>query len=471
MEAETVKPIYQTISYDLAREFADKKLGLFKNIVYLHSAQIDENLARYSFIALDPFRLFIAKIEDKDNTRLLDRLDACLQRFKLQTIKDLPPFQGGIAGFLSYDLAETFEKLPSMTSSHQPIPKISVCAYDLVISLDHFAQKAWVVSSGFPEYQEEKRLKRAKMRLDRVLTEISQIPSHSEPSDSSLQPNAIQSNFTAKSYLKTVEKVMEYIRNGDIFQANLSQQFSCPMPEGLSDFQLFQRLERYNAAPFSAFVNIGEASIISSSPERFIRIEKDCIETRPVKGTIRRSLIPFEDQLLREKLLNSEKDRAENAMIVDLMRNDLAKICEPGSVKVEKFCNLESFETLHHLVSVIRGKLLKKIGLKALLKAVFPGGSITGAPKIRAMEIIEELEPHPRGPYCGSVFYYGFNGTFDSSILIRTFVLFQNTLQFQAGGGIVLDSNPQLEYEETLVKAAALIKTLTGNKVCDDFTH
>lgn len=457
----TIEPVYTEISYLSAVNFS-KMLGAYRNIVYLHSAKLHNELAKYSYIGLDPFSIYLSNTTYLDNSEnVLNEILKQLNRFKLKAVPKLPPFQGGLAGYLSYDLARNFEKLPNLALEDCPTPRIAVGIYDLVISLDHLSKQAWIISSGIPELEEDKRKQHAQRRLDWAAQEINQKYIVSNPTYKCLNLDAIQSNFTRDEYLKAVKKVMDYIRNGDIFEANLTQRFLCKLPKGLSPFQLFQQLLIYNPSPFAAFINIGNIIIASSSPERFIKIHNRTVETRPIKGTIRRGTTSDEDEKLAQQLLNSEKDNAENAMIVDLMRNDLSKICLPKTIEVEKLCGLESFETVHHLVSVIKGQLQSSINFIDILRATVPGGSITGAPKIRAMEIIDELEPTRRGAYCGNAFYYGFDGTFDSSILIRTFTIFQEEVRFQAGGAIVLDSDPEQEYEETLVKARPLIKTLT----------
>lgn len=268
-----------------------------------------------------------------------------------------------------------------------------------------------------------------------------------------------KSNFTAAEYKKAVTQTIEYIRTGDIFQANLSQRFDAELPKNFDAFAHYMLLRSINPAPFAGFMNFGELQISSASPERFLTVRGREVETRPIKGTRPRSPIPGVDRIYRNLLENSEKERAENTMIVDLMRNDLSKVCEPGSIDVARLCNIESFATVHHLVSTVRGVLGHGRKATDLLRACFPGGSITGAPKIRAMEIIEEMEQTRRGPYCGSMGYIGFNGAMDSNILIRTLVYEGQNVSLQAGGGIVADSVPQNEYQETLDKAEAMLRS------------
>jgi len=266
----------------------------------------------------------------------------------------------------------------------------------------------------------------------------------------------VTSNFSRDDYLSAVKKVMEYIHAGDIFQANLTQRLLTPF-QG-RPFELFEQLRNRNPAPFAALMQWKDWAIISASPERFLRVDGQDVETRPIKGTRKRKSLPEADLFTRDELRESEKDQAENVMIVDLLRNDLSRVCLPGSIRVPCLCGVESYETVQHLVSVVKGKLRPELDFWDLLRATFPGGSISGAPKIRAMEIIAELEPTCRGPYCGSLFYAGANGQCDSNLLIRTFVQKDGWLQLGVGGGIVAQSDPVSEYEETLTKASGMIR-------------
>jgi para-aminobenzoate synthetase component I len=272
-------------------------------------------------------------------------------------------------------------------------------------------------------------------------------------------PEGLRSTFTHRGYLDAVARVREYIVAGDIFQANLSQRLQAPLRE--APFDLYRRLRRRNPAPFAAYFDCGDLTVLSASPERFLRLdERGSVETRPIKGTRPRGLGPMHDAALGRALAESEKDRAENVMIVDLLRNDLSRVCRPGSVRVPELFALEHHPTVHHLVSTVVGELTPGADAVDLVRATFPGGSITGAPKVRAMEIIAELEPTRRGVYCGSVGYLSRTGAMDTSIVIRTFVRVGHQVYFQAGGGIVADSDPELEYRETLDKARGLIAAL-----------
>jgi para-aminobenzoate synthetase component 1 len=268
----------------------------------------------------------------------------------------------------------------------------------------------------------------------------------------------LRSTFTHRGYLSAVQRVREYILAGDIFQANLSQRFQAPLTE--SPGRLYARLRRRNPAPFGAWLSLGGVTVLSVSPERFLRLEGRVVETRPIKGTRPRGLGPMHDEALGKELTESEKDRAENVMIVDLLRNDLSRVCAPGTVRVPELFHLEQHPTVLHLVSTVTGTLRPGHRAADLLRASFPGGSITGAPKVRAMEIIAELEPTQRGPYCGMIGYVSVTGTMDTNIAIRTCVVRGGTVYFSGGGGIVADSEPELEYRETLHKVQGIVRTL-----------
>lgn len=434
--------------------------------VFLDSARIMEVNSRYSFIAVDPFTTLtckdgLLKIDNKiSRDDPFSTLQNLLKDYPLETLAGLPPFQGGVSGFFSYDLCNYLERLPQPEMDDMQFPDMALGFYDLVIAFDHREERSWIFSSGYPERTEVARKEKASERLEELLGKIQNTEDLEDIPPAVCNEKDIISTFQRDSYEKSVQEVIDYIYAGDVFEVNLSQRFSAPLPEGLSSFQLYRRLRQMNPAPFAAYVNMANCVIASASPERFLKVSAGRIETRPIKGTRPRGKTEEEDQRNASNLQSSEKDRAENVMIVDLMRNDLSRVCIDGSVKVSQLCGLESYATVHQLVSTISGKMEKKFDLLDLLKVSFPGGSISGAPKVRAMEIIAELEPNKRGPYCGSIGYLGFNGYMDTSIAIRTFAIKNNRVTFQAGGAIVADSDPAEEYEETLDKAWALRETL-----------
>jgi para-aminobenzoate synthetase component 1 len=337
-------------------------------------------------------------------------------------------------------------------------PDLILGFYDLVMSFDHQENRAWVFSSGYPAADHETH---AEQRLAWLLNELNHLPPLAPLIENICDKEDISANFTSASYQAAVSKVIDYILAGDIFEANISQRFKAVLPAEVLPFQLYRRLRYLNPAPFAAFLNFGQIVLASASPERFLKVSGKHVEARPIKGTRKRGNTTESDARLAQELLHSEKDHAENVMIVDLLRNDLSRVCEDHSVKVTQLCGLESYAAVHHLVSVVNGTLRENFNVIDLLRASFPGGSITGAPKVRAIDIIAEIEPTQRGAYCGSIGYIGFNGDMDFSITIRTFAIKNNIATFQAGGAIVADSEPEEEYAETLTKAQALKNALT----------
>jgi len=449
-------PHYQAIPYQnplvIFHHFASQKGAIF-----LDSAEPREGCGRYSFIGVDPFFILQCQQTETDPFQILEKY---LEQYPLENHPDLPPFQGGVAGYFSYDLCHYLEKIPVMISD-MPIPDLLLGFYDLIIAFDQIEKRAWIFSSGYPEKDLSQRAQRAQDRcswLQQALGKIAPLPPINTVT---LDEQFLHANFTQAEYVCAVTKVMRAIRAGDIFEANISQRFKAIMPTGLTAFDLYRRLRCINPAPFSAFLNFDSIAIASASPERFLKLSEGNVETRPIKGTRPRGKTPEEDQQFALDLAESEKDHAENVMIVDLLRNDLSRVCENFSVNVPQLCHLESYATVHHLVSVIHGTLRKNQTAIDLLRATFPGGSITGAPKIRAMEIIAEIEPTARGIYCGCIGYIGFNGDLDTSITIRTYAIQKNSVTFQVGGAVTLDSDPLAEYHETLTKAAALKKAFT----------
>ncbi|MBM83017.1 MAG: aminodeoxychorismate synthase, component I [Planctomycetaceae bacterium] len=431
-------------------------------------------LGRYSFLVAGPYQSFQLQEANfgHDPFEEIQREMAACQRGH---VAELPPFQGGAAGLLSYELGGCFEKLPRTRHDEFELPALSVGLYDWVITWDHAQKRCWVISQGFPETNTAAREVRARERLGEVLARLDQsVANFAQPgTDVDGEPLAVNqlaptspagsianlaSDFSRDDYLKAVESVIEYIRAGDIFQANLSQRLLFPSLD--STLELYSRLRDRNPAPFAGYYQNDDWAVVSASPERFLKVEDREVETRPIKGTRQRQTLPEADLFTRDALRESGKDTAENVMIVDLLRNDLSRVCQPGSIRVPQLCAVETYETVQHLVSEIRGTLADDHSVWDLIKAAFPGGSITGAPKVRAMEIIAELEPTARGPYCGSLFYVGFDEWMDSSILIRTFTSRRDWIQCPVGGGIVADSDPGDEFEETMHKAEGMLRAL-----------
>jgi para-aminobenzoate synthetase component 1 len=461
----------------------------------LESALPVPRIGRYSYLTADPWRVLRRKGGAEDPFALLQQE---LARHPLAAHEGLPPFQGGAGGYLSYDLCHFLERLPAPRFDDLGLPDLCLGLYDWTLAWDHAEGRCWLFSTGLPAEGEDRR-ERAEERAEGVLRRLAGPPVdtrrtiealrtaetigpfeapapfdtpppvdafHSAPVDVSASlptwpvPGlpGISSTFSRDGFLSAVARTREYVLAGDIFQANLSQRLESAVAD--HPFELYRRLRARNPAPFAAYFDFGDAVAVSASPERFLRLERDAVETRPIKGTSARGENPRHDAALGAALTESEKDQAENVMIVDLLRNDLSKVCRDRTVAVPELCRIERYATVHHLVSTVVGRLRPGLGPVDLLRAAWPGGSITGAPKVRAMEIIAELEPTRRGLYTGSLGYVSFSGAMDTSIAIRTFVVKRGRAWFQAGGGIVADSHPEREYEETLQKARGLVAAL-----------
>ncbi len=454
------------------------QLAHLPGLLFLDSAEKHARRGRYSYVAADTtIELQPSPREGTTrNPESLTRLRNRLGNTPIDPVPELPPFQGGLAGLFGYELGRELETLPQTQFDEFPCPAWAVGFYDWVIAFDHEQNRAWLVSTGRePGTRSSGDLNRALDRTQWVLQQLrtprrsrmdNLAPRMAASTRSGLCPQyplpgypQVTSNFNRLQFERAVQRAVEYIHAGDCFQVNIAQRLLAPLRERPLD--LYGRLRQRNPAPFGAYFDLGATQILSASPERFLQLSaRGEVETRPIKGTRPRGATPAADAALIEDLANSGKDRAENVMIVDLLRNDLGKVCEYGSVRVPQVCELESFRYVHHLVSEVRGQLRPGLTALDLLAAAFPGGSVTGAPKVRAMEIITELEPTARGAYCGSMGWIGFNGAMDTNILIRTFTASQGWLQFPVGGGIVAESDPRREYEETLHKAAGLLHSL-----------
>ena len=418
-----------------------------RHLTLLESALRQEHLGRYSFIACDPAltltaaggKAFLDGLAQAESPlHLLDRL---LGQYRKPHIPGLPPFQGGFAGFIAYEFGRGLEPHARIADFKPLCPDMVLHLYDTVIAFDHLQERAWIISETEAKAD----------RLEGLLK-------HSAQATGSHSITGWASNFSRKQYQAAVQRTIEYILAGDVFQANISQCFSAAIPEDFDAFAFYQRLRRMNVATFAAFLDYGQVKIASSSPERLLNFDGRTIEARPIKGTRRRDPDPARDAALIAELASSRKDRAENVMIVDLLRNDLSRVASPGSVRVPVLCGLESYASVHHLTSVITGELRAGKTMGDLIAATFPGGSVTGAPKIRAMEIIAELEQVPRGVYCGSIGYMGCNGHVDLNIAIRTAMFAGGRAYLQGGGGVTARSDPAAEYEESLTKIERIME-------------
>ena len=445
--------------------------GQGREAVFLDSVLADPRLGRWSFLCVDPFLVFSSKggrtvldwrtrreVAEGNPFALLGDLMA---RFRVRRAAGAPPFLGGAAGYFAYDLCHFVERLPRTAVDDVPVPDCWLGFYDVVIGVNHLDGTAYVASTGLPASGAEGR-RRAESRLDEFLSRIAGASQAAPVADAASSRRPVASNFTRQAYLEAVARAKEYIAAGDIFQVNLSQRLQVPLAEPPLDF--YARLRRVNPAPFAGYFDLGSCAVASASPERFLQIRGRRVETRPIKGTRPRGATAEEDAALARQLTQSIKDRAENVMIVDLERNDLGKVCAYGTVRVTELCALERYATVFHLTSTVEGMLHDRYRAVDCLRACFPGGSITGAPKVRSMEIIDELEPTCRGVYTGAIGYLCFSGDMDLNIVIRTVVIKDGVAYFQVGGGIVADSDPEAEYQETLDKAAALITAATGRR-------
>jgi para-aminobenzoate synthetase component I len=466
-------------------------------VVLLRTSSFDSPSARYSFVAANPFltfRSFGSRCEITRHSPSVTRhiqfgnpwhiLDALMARFELLDEIDLPFPLGGCFGYWGYDLKNFTEpKLPRRAVNDLGLPDCHVGFYDSLVVFDHHLGKTFVVSTGLDadgsrdkaRAQEQLEFWRAKLDSEGGAPRRPDPSERVRGSQSSPLRKEVVSNFSRAEFLAAVECAQRYIRAGDIYQVNLSQRLavSCdfsglPRRSALAKpgWELFQRLSMVSPAPFSAFLDCDDGrrhcrfQIASSSPELFLRLSGSQIITRPIKGTRPRDADPTRDAQLAYELQTSAKELAELVMITDLLRNDLGKVCEFGSVQTPELARLERFAQVQHLVSTVEGRLRKNVTHLAALASCFPGGSITGAPKFRAMEIINELEPIARGPYTGALGYLGFNRESQLSIIIRAAIYHKRTAYFHVGAGIVADSNPEAEYEETLAKAAGFLAAL-----------
>ncbi|WP_145413270.1 aminodeoxychorismate synthase component I [Paenibacillus xylanexedens] len=432
----------------------------------LDSSKQDDRLGRYSFIGANPFLVIqsessLVEIKDENGVSIregnpFDELKRALKSYHIEHRTGLP-FVGGAVGFLSYDLCHQIEDLPKTAVDELHLPEMMMGFYDGIIVMDHHAEKCYAVSAGLPEGDMDTARKRVKELKERI---INGIVTDTSTWDDAYLGNEVQleANFTPEEYDQAICKIKDYIRKGDIYQVNMTQCFTAPLNR--HPLNLYDTLRKINPAPFAAYLDLEEFQLVSNSPERFLQLREGIVETRPIKGTMPRGDTPEEDELNRKNLTESVKDQAENLMIVDLMRNDLGRVCEFGSVEVPELFAIEAYSNVFHMVSTVTGNLLDGKDAVDCLTATFPGGSITGAPKVRAMEIIDELEPSRRHVYTGSIGYIGFDGDMDMNIVIRTILVKGQQARYQVGGGIVWDSIPENEYQETLFKGRALQKAL-----------
>jgi para-aminobenzoate synthetase component 1 len=461
--------------------------SLLPHVIFLDSAVVDRpagspaekdaavsiRLGRFSFVAADPIHSWqVDRHADwaacrEEIAATIAAVRRLLADLVCVTIPGLPPFQGGVAGLVSYEagLARLGLEPPPAAG---PDPLVSLHVYDVVFAYDHDLGRGWFISQGVPSRGPVERSRRSRERLAAFLAEPpsgAQAPAPARPATpAAMHPLPgrphVRSTRTRDAYLGMVEAGVEFVRAGDIFQANLAQRFE--VAADVDPVALYLRARDINPAPFAAYLDAGGVQVASMSPERFLEVARGAVRTHPIKGTRRMTASPEADLYASADLETSDKDRAENVMIVDLLRNDLARVCTPASVRVEALCRLERYRYVQHLVSVVSGRLHRGLGALDAFDAAIPGGSISGAPKHRACEIISMLEQVSRGCYCGSLGYVGFDGTADFNLLIRTLVVSAGTIAFAAGGGITAASDPAAEYAESLAKAEGMLRVLDG---------
>lgn len=434
-----------------------------KHAFFLDSSKTHERFGQYSFIGCDPIVTYSVKgqkvyLEEDGSVNILDEnafdvLQTLYQKYTFSYESELP-FVGGFVGYLGYDLRHHVEPLPAIAKDLVSIPDAFLGLYDGVYIYDH-ENKQWHLAA----FGLKKDVSDIMMALEAAIASAKEVSAPLTFEEN--KPCFAQSNVTKETYLNRVQAVRDHIWNGDLYQVNFTQHFTVPIT--VAPWEIYKKLRTVNPAPFSAYMDFGEGALASSSPERFIQLKNNIIETRPIKGTMPRYVDdPVKDAETQRLLQNSEKDRSELLMIVDLERNDIGRVSKIGTVKVPELFCLETYETVHHLVSTVVGELAEGLTPVDLIRATFPGGSITGAPKIKAMTVIDALEPTTRNLYTGSIGYLGLNGDMDLNIVIRTLVIKDDHAYFGVGGGVVWDSDPLSEYEESLTKGKALLKTLNA---------
>ena len=433
--------------------------------MWLDSGASGGEFGRYDILVADPSQILVTRGNETIITSASGSVSSDSDPFELlrdalnleSALECEPgvPFAGGAVGYFGYDLARRIEALPDLADDDIGMPVMAIGIYEWAVVFDHHEERCWLVSHG--------RCSQTRDNWSQLLELFGAL--HSVANGEFRASSAITSNMDADAYEQAFQRIQHYLVEGDCYQVNFAQRFSVEVSG--DPWQGYLQLRQQNPAPFSAYLNTPFGQILCTSPERFLRLEGKKVQTRPIKGTRPRSRDEKTDLALKKELLKSEKDRAENLMIVDLLRNDLGKNCCTGSVRVPQLFAVETFATVHHLVSVIEGELCEESNALKLLRDCFPGGSITGAPKLRAMQIIEELEPCRRGIYCGSIGYIGYDANMDTNIVIRTALHRDGRLYYSAGGGIVKDSECAAEYQETFDKAASFFNCFQIGKVQD----
>ena len=455
---------------------AFQKIGRNGLSYLLESGEGGDKLARYSFIGIDPFLVFQSKdtrieIRGKDKKEVYTEkpllyLRRLFAEFKTSPIKGLPRFFGGGVGYFGYDLVRFIEGLPKNTIDDLDIPDCILIFAGIVLVFDHLTHQMWIIANiplKEKGLSKDAAYEQATTQIEKVLSQLKNpgLPSldnQKEIERKSEELSQTRSNITQEEFVAKVKKVKEYILAGDAFQVVLSQRLNRKTKE--NPFKIYRSLRSLNPSPYMYYLNYGKVQVVGASPEPLVRLTGELVESKPIAGTRHRGKNEVEDIKLEKDMLNDEKEKAEHTMLVDLARNDLGRICCPGTVKVSNFMEVEKFSHVMHLVSEVEGKIQPHKNAFDALEACFPAGTVSGAPKVRAMEIIDELEPNYRGPYAGAVGYIGFNGNMDTCITIRTIIFKDDQAYIQVGAGIVADSIPEMEYKETLNKSKAMFKAI-----------
>jgi anthranilate synthase component I len=463
-------PVYREIMADLETPVAAfLKLDRGDFSFLLESVEGGEKWGRYCFLGGEPSIIFQSKGSRVEITRNgcpevqegVDPLEALKQlmgQYHPVEVEGLPRFFGGAVGYLTYDMVRFFERLPDQTVDDLNVPDSMFMITDTIVIFDHMLQKIKVVSNALVDGPPEKAYQEAIAKIDQLIARLCQPVPPQPTRQPPVGPLTLTSNFTKEAYTQVVERAKEYIRAGDIIQVVPSQRFEAPI--GVYPFDIYRALRTVNPSPYMFYLKFRDLRLVGSSPEVNVRLEGSLIELRPLAGTRRRGRHAAEDAEIAAELMHDPKERAEHIMLVDLGRNDVGRVAKIGSVKVTELLQIEKYSHVMHLVSHVIGELAEGKDCYDVMRATFPQGTVSGAPKIRAMEIIEELEPTKRGPYAGAVGYFGYSGNMDTCIALRTMTVKGDTAYIQAGGGVVADSVPELEYEETLNKARALMRAI-----------
>jgi len=453
-------PIYREIVADLETPVsAFLKVNHGGYSFLLESVEGGQRLARYSFIGTEPYRVLVTTGEDKINP--LPLIAEELNKYKIVPVSGLPRFCGGAVGYLAYETVARFEELPSPESNPLGLPEALFMFVDTMLVFDHVTHKIKILSYVRLDGNIDEAYQDAVDKIDSLVSRLNQpLPptQHMKANTPSINNYKLSSNFSKEEFEADVLKIKQYITAGEAIQVVLSQRLA--QPTDAAPFEIYRALRTINPSPYMFFLDFTDFHIIGASPEILVRVEDGMVMTRPLAGTRPRGKNPAEDAKLEQELRSDEKERAEHIMLVDLGRNDIGRVSEPGTVEVSELMDVERYSHVMHLVTHVQGKLRRDTTAFDALQACFPAGTVSGAPKIRAMEIIAELEPEKRGPYAGAAGYFSFSGNMDMAIAIRTMRMKNGIAYVQAGGGIVYDSVPEREYEESMNKAQALLKAI-----------